>query len=289
MPCCILRFRAVDRPSKAVIMTTIVGKRSVCSSGRPQSSPRPSFARPCPRVAMRGPAIGSSEKEDFCFMPRHVYGFFVLGASIALLTLAALISAFAGQSGPNRAAAAAIAGAGSAPQAAATQVAAAQAAKQPQQPQGVWTDIATFPAVVVSPTPGTNPLRIKRAGAAAYFPNGNVYLLGGRHGVDGEDVALRWIWQYAPSTNTWTQKTALLDGSQQGSIYAANMAMAVLTNANGVRIYAVGGSSIDSVPTPVTRVYDPVADALTTDDPWPASPARVAGGWGVYNNVLYVF
>ena len=35
------------------------------------------------------------------------------------------------------------------------------------------------------------------------------------------------------------------------------MAAAVLTNANGVRIYAVGGVSIDSVPTPVTRVYDP--------------------------------
>jgi hypothetical protein len=216
-------------------------------------------------------------------MPRRLYGFFFLFGTISLLTLAAIISAFVSHPGKEAAAAA------GAPQAVTTQAAAAAAAKQPQQPAGVWTDIATFPAAIVSPTPGTNPLHIKRAGAAAYFPNGNVYLLGGRHGVDGQDVALRWIWQYAPGANTWTQKTALLDGAQQGSIFTANMAVAVLTNANGVRIYAVGGNSIDSVPTPVTRVYDPVADTLSTDDAWPANPQRIPGGWAVYNNTLYIF
>src|SRR4051794_11077769 len=75
--------------------------------------------------------------------------------------------------------------------------------KAPNAPNGVWADIAPFPAVVVSPTPGSQPLKIKRAAAAAYFPNGNIYLLGGRHGMDGDDTALRWIWQYAPGANTW--------------------------------------------------------------------------------------
>src|SRR6266511_4326935 len=46
---------------------------------------------------------------------------------------------------------------------------------------GSWTDIAPFPTVTVSPTPGSYPLRLKRAGAAAYPPNGKIYLLGGRH------------------------------------------------------------------------------------------------------------
>ncbi|MDQ2805432.1 MAG: S-layer homology domain-containing protein, partial [Chloroflexota bacterium] len=156
-------------------------------------------------------------------------------------------------------------------------------------PQAVWNDIATFPAVIVSPTPNANPLRIARAAGVGYFPNGKVYLLGGRHGIDGEDIALRTIYEYAPGANTWTAKAALLDSPQQGSIYTANMAAVVLTNSNGVRIYAVGGNSIDSIPTPVVRVYNPVADSLTTDDAWPASPQHVPGGWAVYNNKLYIF
>src|SRR5438477_8063622 len=66
---------------------------------------------------------------------------------------------------------------------------------------------------------------------------------------------------------------------------------AVLTDSTGVRIYAIGGSSIDSVPTPVVRSYDPVADVVTviTSDPWPATPARVPGGYAVYNNKLYIY
>src|SRR2546430_13706989 len=60
-------------------------------------------------------------------------------------------------------------------------------------------------------------------------PNGKVYVMGGRHGTDGEDVALQWIWEYNPSADTWTRKNALLDGSQPGSRYTANMAVAVLT------------------------------------------------------------
>src|SRR5207253_2072079 len=116
--------------------------------------------------------------------------------------------------------------------------------------------------------------------------------LGGRHGVDGEDITLTWIWEYTPGNpGTWVQKAAQVDPGQVGSRYTANMAVAVLTDTNGPRIYAIGGSSINSDPTPVVRVYDPNADAITTlsTDPWPASPARIPGGYAVYNNKLYVF
>ena len=221
-------------------------------------------------------------------MQRRIYGFAFIVAAFTLLTLAALISAFSPPAVVQGMTVGDAAGA-LPPKPAPTQGAAAAVAAQPRQAQGVWADIATFPAVALSPTPGTNPLRIKRAAAAAYPPNGKVYLLGGRHGVDGEDFALRFIYEYSPAANTWTQKTSLLDGTQQGSIYTANMAAAVLTDATGVRIYAVGGNSVDSVPISTTRVYDPVVDALTTSDGWPASPVRVPGGWAVVNNKLYIF
>ena len=155
---------------------------------------------------------------------------------------------------------------------------------------GAWVDIAPYPTISVSPTPGTYPMKLKRAGAAAYPPNGKVYQLGGRHGVDGEDVTLSTIWEYNPGTNAWAAKTALLDGGGAfGSRYTANMAVAVLTNSNGVRIYAVGGNSINSDTSVSTRVYDPIGDALTTDDNWPGGSNRVPGGWAVYNNKLYIF
>src|SRR5437660_4370264 len=49
-------------------------------------------------------------------------------------------------------------------------------------PNAAWVDIAAFPAVTYSPTPGAaTAAKLKRAGAAAYPPNGKVYLLGGRN------------------------------------------------------------------------------------------------------------
>ncbi len=219
-------------------------------------------------------------------MPKRIFGFAVSLAAVVLLAALAFASGSRPAAAQGAAAAQPVTGqAVAAVVAQATRVAAAQV----HMPQAVWNDIATFPAAVVSPTPGLNPLRIARAAAAGYFPNGKIYLLGGRHGVDGEDVPLRTIYEYAPGANTWTQKAALLDSPQQGSIYTANMAAVVLTNASGVRIYAVGGNSINSETTPTVRVYDPVADSLTTDDPWPASPSRAPGGWAVYNNTLYIF
>ncbi len=167
---------------------------------------------------------------------------------------------------------------------------------------GTWSLIAPFPTISFAfpcgypspctPNPANVPARIKRAAAVEYPPNGKIYLLGGRHGLDGnEDFPLRDILEYNPIANSWTHKNAQLDGGLTNDRYVANMAAVVLTDTGGVRIYAVGGSSIDSVPTPVVRVYDPQADSLTTlpNDAWPASPGRVPGGWGVYNNKLYIF
>jgi hypothetical protein len=160
-------------------------------------------------------------------------------------------------------------------------------------PNAVWTDIAPFPTVTISPTPGNSPLRIKRANAACFPGNGKCYVMGGRHGVDGEDTQLRWIWEYTPGTpGTWAVKNALLDASQVGSRWTANMAVAVMTNTSGARIYAIGGNSIDSAITNTVRIYDPVADSLSTltsADNWPASPMRIPGGYAVVNNKLYIF
>jgi hypothetical protein len=169
---------------------------------------------------------------------------------------------------------------------------AAQAAQKSERPAvGTWSDIAPFPTVTIEFTPAPTSLKLKRAGGAAYPPNGKVYLLGGRHGTDGEDINLRRIWEYTPGTDTWISKTAALDLGPIGSRWTANMAVAVLTNTSGPRIYAIGGNSIDSVPTNTVRIYDPVADSISvlTTDPWPVGLGRVPGGWSVYDNKLYIF
>jgi hypothetical protein len=159
-----------------------------------------------------------------------------------------------------------------------------------------WTDLPAFPSVILNflyhdpQTP--TPLKLKRAGAAAYPPNGKIYVLGGRNRTDGDDINSTWIWEYDPSAPaTPVQKSALLDNTSYGSRYASNMAVATLTDAGGTHIYAIGGSSVNSDITGAVRVYDPIADNLTTlsSDPWPANPARLPGGYAVYNNKLYIF
>jgi len=96
-----------------------------------------------------------------------------------------------------------------------------------------WVDIAPFPTVTIEFTPVATSLKLKRAGAAAYPPNGKVYLLGGRHGTDGEDTSMRNIWEYTPgSPGTWISKTALLDTTDVGGRQTANMAVAVLTDSS---------------------------------------------------------
>src|SRR5687767_3335255 len=227
-------------------------------------------------------------------MNRRIIGSIILAAGFAMLLLGASIflsggsSASASVQPPN---------VGAVP--GDKEVVLAQAKDQPGQaqatavagPNGAWQDIAPFPSVSIPPTPGSIPLRLKRANAAAYPPNGKLYVLGGRAGTDGDDTTLRNIFEYTPSTNSWVQKAGLLDDSAVGSRWTANMAVAVLTDTSGVRIYAIGGTNIDAEPSNRVRVYDPIADTVTllTSDAWPALPARNPGAWAVYNNKLYIF
>src|SRR5215204_1801714 len=57
--------------------------------------------------------------------------------------------------------------------------------QQPAAPTDApWVDIAPFPNVTIDCTPVAVPLKLKRAGATGYFPNGRLYVLGGRRGAD---------------------------------------------------------------------------------------------------------
>src|SRR5215218_2992922 len=111
-------------------------------------------------------------------------------------------------------------------------------------PQGTWSDLPVFPNMQLNfgsgacqGISGTSPLTLKRSSAVAYPPNGKVYLFGGRHRADGDDITSQWIWEYTPGAGTYVQKTALLDTCAYGTRFAANMASAVLTDATGVHIY----------------------------------------------------
>jgi hypothetical protein len=173
---------------------------------------------------------------------------------------------------------------------------AAKVGPQPAYINGSWSAIATFPAIAISPTPGANPLKIKRDAAVAYPPNGKVYAFGGRHGTDGEDISPDQILEYSPTSNSWAIKSAYFDAppgsGSQGIIYGSDVAAGVLTDSsNNVRIYAIGGASVDSIETTGVRIYDPVADSFSTlsTDPWPITTVHVAGGYAVYNNKMYLF
>ena len=62
-------------------------------------------------------------------------------------------------------------------------------------------------------------------------------------------------------------------------------------NSTGTHIYLIGGSDSNSTASTRVRVYTPTTDLLTvlTADAWPATPARIPGGYAVYNNKLYIF
>ncbi|MDQ5824257.1 MAG: S-layer homology domain-containing protein [Chloroflexota bacterium] len=206
----------------------------------------------------------------------------------------------------------------------------AQRWNAPAQPAGSggWDLMSGFPNVQV-PFPSQKvidprPASIKRAGAAFYHPNGKIYLLGGRMGLDGMDNPISynnhnggnpgqylppytWIFEYTPATGdngpgTWTRKSADIDpcpsnvppsSSVQcpGERYTSNMAVVTLTDTNGVAIYAVGGSNVSSMPTNRVLRYNVISDTVSylTTDPWPANPARIPGGYAVLNNKLYIF
>ncbi|MEO5951976.1 MAG: kelch repeat-containing protein, partial [Chloroflexia bacterium] len=162
---------------------------------------------------------------------------------------------------------------------------------------GTWSDLPVFPNMQLNfgsgacqGSSGAVPLTLKRSSAVAYPPNGKVYLFGGRHRADGDDITSQWIWEYTPGAGSYVQKAAQLDTCAYGTRFAANMASAVLTDSTGVHIYLVGGSSINSLSTNAVRIYDPIADTITaSSDVWPAAPMRLPGGYAVYNNKLYIF
>jgi hypothetical protein len=165
-------------------------------------------------------------------------------------------------------------------------------------PNGVWSDLPNFPNTTLdfgqSGSGPSVPLQMKRAGAAAYPPNGKIYLFGGRHRNDGNDISMPYIWEYDPAAPaTPVIKSTGLEPVQYGSRYLSNMAVATLTDStsNAVRIYAIGGATINSEITGTVRVYDPIANTISTltSDPWPANPVRLPGGYAVYNNKLYIF
>ncbi|MEO8287485.1 MAG: S-layer homology domain-containing protein [Chloroflexota bacterium] len=163
-------------------------------------------------------------------------------------------------------------------------------------PSGAWSDLPLLPTVSLgfgNQQAPNAPLKLKRAGAAAYPANGKIYILGGRHRADGDDMGSSWIWEYDPANPTsFTRKNAQVDSGPYGSRYVANMAVATLNNGMSDNIYAIGGSSTDSTVITTVRVYNPASDTIVSLPPadgWPANPPRVPGGYAVLNNKLYIF
>src|SRR5690242_17916315 len=119
-------------------------------------------------------------------MNRGRVGFIVAGLAVVLLSLVvsmALFTTGTQAAAPSRSVPAA---------AAAPKAAIPQAAPKPNAPNtSSWVDIAPFPTVTQDFTPVASSLKLKRAGAAAYPPNGKLYVMGGRHGTDGEDISQR--------------------------------------------------------------------------------------------------
>ncbi|HMA35111.1 MAG TPA: S-layer homology domain-containing protein [Chloroflexia bacterium] len=183
-------------------------------------------------------------------------------AALGALLLLALL---ARPGGPSQAAAPAPAPAG--PRAAAPQTSG-------------WLLGAPFPSLLVR-------------GAAVYFPpTGQVYVLGGRtNDLPASDLLAPQA--YDPAADTWITKTATFPNASVG-----NLAAGVLTIGGQSLVVAVGGSAAAATNAAAStavgdvRLYDPVADILTTlsSDPWPevAISNTVPGGAAVVNNRLYI-
>jgi N-acetylneuraminic acid mutarotase len=138
-----------------------------------------------------------------------------------------------------------------------------------------------------SPGPDQPSVGVRSVGV--YFPaNGKFYEMGGRNSdAAGSDFVHPF--EYDPSTNSWTTKSASYPDNQVN-----NMACGVLTVAGTPSIYCVGGSAAGQT-TATARVfsYDPVADTITTlsgADNWPGDAAGtiLPGGFAVTGNQLYI-
>ena len=117
-----------------------------------------------------------------------------------------------------------------------------------------------------------------------FFPK--FYAIGGRS-MDGVGNDFTHPFEYDPSSNTWTIKSATYPDSQ-----VSNMACGILTDSGTSYIYCVGGSAGGQT-TATDRVfrYNPVTDAIETiAAPWPGDSDGITlpGGFTVFNNKLYI-
>ncbi len=120
-----------------------------------------------------------------------------------------------------------------------------------------------------------------------YFPaNGKFYTVGGRS-MDGVGNDFTHPFEYDPSSNTWTIKSAIYPDNQ-----VSNMACGVLNESGTDYIYCVGGSAGGQT-TAIDRVfrYNPVSDTIESiAAPWPGDSDGITlpGGFSVFNNKLYI-
>ncbi len=118
------------------------------------------------------------------------------------------------------------------------------------------------------------------------YANGKFYAVGGRS-MDGVGNDFTHPFEYDPSSNTWSIKSASFPDNQ-----VSNMACGVLNDSGTDYIYCVGGSAGGQT-TATARVfrYDPVTDTISTIlAPWPgdADGTTLPGGFSVFNNKLYI-
>ena len=119
-----------------------------------------------------------------------------------------------------------------------------------------------------------------------YFQaNGKFYGMGGRS-ADTAGSDFTHPFEYDPSSNSWTTKSATYPDNQVN-----NMACGVLADTGTPYIYCVGGSAAGAT-TATGRVfrYDPVTDTITAvAAPWPPGASSIVpGGFTIFQNQLYI-
>ena len=119
------------------------------------------------------------------------------------------------------------------------------------------------------------------------FPaNGKFYAVGGRS-MDGVGNDFTHPFEYDPSSNAWTVKSATFPDNQ-----VSDMACGVLTDSGTSYIYCVGGSAGGQT-TATDRVfrYNPASDVDREHCcSWPGDSDGITlpGGFAVFNNKLYI-
>src|SRR5262245_6854642 len=120
-----------------------------------------------------------------------------------------------------------------------------------------------------------------------YFQsNDKFYGMGGRS-ADTAGSDFTHPFEYNPTANSWTTKSATYPDNQVN-----NMACGVLAESGTPYIYCVGGSAAGATTT-TGRVfrYNPVTDAITAvAAPWPGAlgGTTLPGGFSIFNNKLYI-